>query len=146
MEWGDATLWWVIAGVLVAVELATGTFYLLMMAIGAVAGALAAHLGMSGSEQIIAAALVGGGATALWHFKRARAPRSAPAEANPDVLLDIGQTVQVDVWQPDGSARVQYRGAAWSVRYAGQGTPAPGRHRIVSVHGSQLSVAPVTSA
>jgi len=143
MDFSAATLWWVIAGVMVAVELSTGTFYLLMLAIGAVAGALAAHAGAGSSTQIVAAALVGGGATALWHFKRARAPRSAPAPSNPDVLLDIGQTVHVDAWQPDGSARVQYRGAAWSVRFQGPGEPAPGAHRIVAVHGNELSVAPL---
>ncbi len=32
-------LWWVLAGVLVAVELATGTFYLLMLALGAATAA-----------------------------------------------------------------------------------------------------------
>ena len=31
MELSAATLWWVAAGVAVAAELATGTFYLLMM-------------------------------------------------------------------------------------------------------------------
>jgi len=29
-----STFWWVLAGVAVAVELATGTFYLLMFALG----------------------------------------------------------------------------------------------------------------
>lgn len=144
MDWNVATLWWVIAGVLVAVELATGTFYLLMLAIGAAAGALAAHAGLGGAAQVVTAAVVGGSATALWHFKRFRSPRSAPAASNPDVLLDIGQTLRVDAWQPDGSARVQYRGAAWSVRFAGPGEPAPGEHRIVAVRGSELSVAAAT--
>ena len=31
------SFWWIVAGVLVAVELATGTFYLLMLALGATA-------------------------------------------------------------------------------------------------------------
>lgn len=30
----DATIWWVLTGVLVALELATGTFYLLMLGLG----------------------------------------------------------------------------------------------------------------
>lgn len=144
MDFSAATLWWVTAGLLVAVELATGTFYLLMLACGAAAAALAAHAGLAGSLQVVVAALGGGGATAAWHLRRARAPRSAPAASNPDVLLDIGGTLQVDTWQGDGTARVHYRGAAWSVRYAGPGTPAAGPHRIVSVHGTELSVAPTT--
>ncbi|NBW48225.1 MAG: NfeD family protein, partial [Betaproteobacteria bacterium] len=36
-----SNFWWIVAGVLVAIELATGTFYLLMLALGAVAAAVA---------------------------------------------------------------------------------------------------------
>jgi len=144
MNWNDATLWWLAAGALVAIELATGTFYLLMLAVGAAAGALAAHLGLQTTAQVVAAALLGGGATAVWHWRRMHAPRSAPAEANRDVNMDIGETVRVDAWGSDGAARVSYRGAAWSVQYAGPGAPAPGEHTIVAVHGNRLSVAPRT--
>lgn len=146
MDWSSATGWWVLAGVLVATELATGTFYLLMLALGAAAAAVAAHLGLEGNHQLIAGALVGGGATALWHFKRARAPRSKSPDLNRDVQIDIGQRVQVDAWQTDGTARVQYRGASWTVRFAGSGAPAAGAHEIVAVQGSYLSVAPVARA
>jgi membrane protein implicated in regulation of membrane protease activity len=134
------TFWWVLAGTLVAVELATGTFYLLMLALGAVAGALVAHAGLGGSVQIVASALLGALATLAWHVKRARNPRSAPAQSNRDVLIDIGQTLAVEEWASDGTARTQYRGAAWSVRFAGQGTPAPGRFRIVAIDGNELAV------
>ena len=44
MDLSPATFWWVLAGVLVAAELATGTFYLLMIALGAAAAAIGAHL------------------------------------------------------------------------------------------------------
>jgi membrane protein implicated in regulation of membrane protease activity len=140
MDWSAATGWWVLAGVLVAVELTTGTFYLLMMAAGAAAAALAAHAGLGTSAQVLAAALVGGGATAAWHFKRARHPQSAPAASNRDVVLDIGETLNIEQWQADGTARAVYRGAAWAVRYSGDGAPSPGRHRIVALHGNELSV------
>jgi membrane protein implicated in regulation of membrane protease activity len=142
MSWAASTGWWVVAGLLVAVELASGTFYLLMLALGAAAGAMAAHLGAGFNTQVVVAALLGGGATALWHFKRFRAPRSAVAEANPDVNLDIGQTVHVDTWGADGTARVMYRGASWAVTFGGAGAPAPGVHTIVAVQGSRLVVAP----
>lgn len=134
------TFWWVLAGTLVALELATGTFYLLMLALGAVAGALVAHGGFNASAQIVASAVLGAAATLVWHVKRARNPQSAPAQSNRDVLLDIGQTLTIDDWSADGTARAQYRGAAWSVRYAGEGVPAPGSHRIVAVDGNVLSV------
>ncbi len=145
MDWSASTAWWVLAGVLVAAEMASGSFYLLMFALGAGAGAVAAHLGLSGSAQVVAAALVGGGATALWHVRRARSPRAAPAASNRDVNLDIGQALRVEHWGTDGTARVQYRGSAWSVRYVGGGQPAPGEHVIVALDGNQLRVAPATA-
>jgi membrane protein implicated in regulation of membrane protease activity len=146
MDWTAPTFWWLAAGVLVAVELATGTFYLLMLAAGCAAAAVAAHAGAGSTAQVVIAALAGGGATAVWHLRRASSPRSAPAASNRDVVLDIGEPVRVAQWQDDGTARVQYRGAAWSVRYAGVGTPAPGDHVIVAMNGSQLSVAPAPKA
>ena len=81
MDFGLATGWWLLAGVLVAVELLTGTFYLLALALGAAAAALAAHAGAGFTAQLVTAALVGGGSTAAWHLQRARQPRSAPAAA-----------------------------------------------------------------
>jgi membrane protein implicated in regulation of membrane protease activity len=142
MDWSDATWWWLAAGGLVAAELVTGTFYLLMLALGCAAAAVGAYLGLAGTGQVLAAALVGGGATAAWHLKRARAPRSAPAQFNRDVNIDIGGTVHVTHWAADGSARVSYRGSTWSARYQGPGAPVPGDHVIVSVQGNELGVAP----
>lgn len=142
MDFNASTWWWLGAGVLVAAELLTGTFYLLMMALGCAAAALAAHAGGGGTVQVLCAAFAGGGATAAWHFKRARAPRSAPAESNPDVNLDIGQTVQVQQWAPDGRTQVHYRGATWSARLVSKGPPESGEHRIVALHGNVLDLAP----
>ena len=142
MDLSSATWWWVAAGIAVAAELATGTFYLLMIALGLAAGAIAAHLGLGDTAQVVVAALAAAVATGAWHLKRARHPQSAPAAQNRDVNLDIGETVRVDSWGGDGLASVKYRGAAWSVRFAGSGAPAPGEHIIVAVEGSRLSVAP----
>ena len=144
MDWSLATWWWAAGGLLVAVELATGTFYLLMLALGCAAGALAAHAGLGATTQVVIGALVGMAATALWHFKRARAPRSAPAESNRDVNLDIGQTVLVRAWGEDHTAQVHYLGAAWSAAFEGPGTPAAGPHHIVAVRGNQLVLTPTS--
>ena len=141
MDWNSATAWWLAAGALVAAELLTGTFYLLMLALGCAAGALAAHAGLGLALQIVAAAVVGGGATASWHLKRSRQPEAAPAEANADVMMDIGQTVQVQAWNGDGSTRVTHRGSTWKARHSGPGTPAPGEHMIVAVTGNELRLA-----
>jgi membrane protein implicated in regulation of membrane protease activity len=138
MDWSASTGWWLAAGVLVAAELATGTFYLLMLALGAAAGALAAHAGLGSIAQIAGAAVLGGGATVLCHLRRSRHPAALPAATNPDVNLDVGGTVQVPTWQPDGTARVHYRGSAWDVRHVGPGHPAPGLHVIRALEGNRL--------
>jgi len=144
LDWNAPTLWWLAAGLLVATELATGTFYLLMLALGCAAGAAAAHAGLGPTTQVLAASALGGGATVAWHMVRARQPKANPAESNRDVNLDVGQTLHVDAWGIDGAARAQYRGAAWTVRLAQQGmSPSPGEHIIVAVHGNELRVAPV---
>ena len=88
-------------------------------------------------------AVVGGGATALWHLRRAKHPTSAPAQSNPDVLLDIGQTVTVAQWRPDGTARVQYRGSEWDAHAASEQPPSPGPHKIVAVQGNRLELVPL---
>jgi membrane protein implicated in regulation of membrane protease activity len=135
MDMSASTLWWVAGGILVAAELATGTFYLLMLAVGTAAGAIAAHLGLGSTAQIIATAVVGGAAVVAWHLNR---PHGRPAERNPDVSLDIGQVVQVEQWNADGSATVRYRGSDWQARWIGGGAPGSGRHVIRAVEGSCL--------
>jgi membrane protein implicated in regulation of membrane protease activity len=140
MTWSLATGWWVAAGVLVAAELTTGTFYLLMLAMGAVGAALAAHLGVGFNAQLAVAAAVGGGAVALWHWKRSHSPAPVAAEANRDVNLDIGEHVQVADWDANGEGFTQYRGARWTVRYDGRGLPHPGRYVICRIEGNHLIV------
>jgi membrane protein implicated in regulation of membrane protease activity len=138
MSWDQSTAWWVAVGLLVVLELVTGTFYLLMLAIGTAAGALAAHVGLPFPGQLVAAAAVGGAAVGLWHRRRLAHPPGLPVGRNPDMNLDLGERVHVDAWSADRRARVQYRGAAWNARFAGAGTPTPGEHVIVAIDGSQL--------
>ena len=131
----NATLWWICAGLAVAVELMTGTFYLLMLSVGFAASALAAQAGADLPAEILAGALVGGGAVvALRFFKKSAKPLAAGA--NPDVNLDVGATVQVEHWGTDGKATVKYRGATWAVSIVAGEQPTSGPHQIVEVVGS----------
>ena len=136
----ESTFWWLLAGGAVAVELLTGTFYLLMLAIGLVAAALAAHLGLSMPAQLVMAALFGGGAVVGWHLLRQHRPKELPAAFNRDVNLDIGETVQITRWAPDGTTQVKYRGAQWTAVSAPGSIPVAGAHRIREVVGSRLVV------
>jgi membrane protein implicated in regulation of membrane protease activity len=144
MDMSMATFWWLAAGVAVAAELATGTFYLLMVALGLAAAAVAAYLGVAAGTQLVTAAVVGGGATALWHWRRAHAPRSAPAAQNRDVNLDIGERVHVAAWGSDGTTRVQYRGTTWTARLVAGAAARPGAHRVAAVEGNWLVLAPTS--
>ena len=114
------------------------TLILLMLALGAVAAALAAHLGAGIAAQMVAAAAVGGAAVLIWHRIRDKTAAKLPAEENPDVNMDIGQAVHVDAWAPDGSTTIKYRGAAWQARFKGHGNPAAGRYVIRAIEGSCL--------
>lgn len=136
----QSTLWWLLAGVAIGVELVTGTFYLLMLAIGLAAGAIVAHLGADFSMQMVVAAVVGAGTVVGWRWYKQVQPASPPASANRDVNLDIGETVQVDAWNPDGTSHVKYRGANWAVSSVSGGPLAAGPHQVVEVIGSRLIV------
>ena len=136
----ESTLWWLLAGTAVGVELLTGTFYLLMLAIGLAAAAVAAHLGASFTVQIVVAALLSAGTVLAWRQYKKRQPSSLPANANRDVNLDIGETVQVDSWNADGTSTVKYRGANWAVASVSGGPMATGPHQVVEVIGSRLIV------
>jgi membrane protein implicated in regulation of membrane protease activity len=134
------TLWWLITGAIVAAELLTGTFYLLMLAIGTGAAALAAHTGANLTVQLVLAALVGGGAVVLWHLKRGARRTEPPAQANPNVNLDIGETVHISSWNADGTATVHYRGAPWTAMHRAGVSPSPGPHRVAEMVGNRLLV------
>lgn len=136
----DSTFWWLAAGVLVASELVSGTFYLLMLAGGMVAGALSAHLGLPPQWQWSMAALVGGASVVIWRRYRLRSQARAQEDPALQVRLDLGETVEVTHWRSDGTASVKYRGAQWeAVLQAGQ--PAqPGHFVIQEVIGNRLHV------
>jgi membrane protein implicated in regulation of membrane protease activity len=144
MAWSLATVWWIVTAVLVAVELATGSFYLLMLALGSAVAALAAHAGLGLNAQLLLGAIVGAGAVAAWHLKRRRQPAGPTAAEDRDVNLDIGETVHVADWDAEGAAFTQYRGARWSVRYIGPGLPRPGAFVIRRVEANRLFVEPLS--
>jgi membrane protein implicated in regulation of membrane protease activity len=143
MDLSAATGWWVVAGLAVAAELATGTFYLLMIALGLAAAAIAAYLGFSTPMQIVAAAAIGGGATLAWHlYRRSTKTTDRAAHENRDVNLDIGERVHVDAWAGDRTARVQYRGSSWGARLAAGAAAKPGDHVVSAVEGNWLVLSP----
>lgn len=136
----DSTWWWLLAGALVALELITGTFYLLMLALGAAAGAIAAHLGLPLTGQIVVAAVLGAASVAGWHLKSRRREGDPSVRSLRSVNLDVGELVQIDQWNPDGTATIKYRGAQWTVIQRAGNAPVPGSYRVAELVGNRLLV------
>jgi membrane protein implicated in regulation of membrane protease activity len=135
----DIALGWAIAGlVLVIVELLTGTFYLLMLALAAFGAAGAAWLGYQFPVQALVAAAVA--AAGCWgvHVYRARdkGARMAP--------IDAGMPASFETWIDSASrlARVRYRGASWDAHVEGAEALEPGTMLyVLSADGNTLKVA-----
>lgn len=136
----DATLWWLLAGSTVALELFTGTFYLLMLALGMAAAALAAHAGAGLTLQLVCAAVVGTAAVVAWYLLKKRNPADPSVRSMRSVNLDVGEIIQVDEWLADGTAAVKYRGAQWSVMQRPGNAPTPGAYRVTELVGNRLMV------
>jgi membrane protein implicated in regulation of membrane protease activity len=96
-------------------------------------------LGMPFVVQLIVAAGVGL-AGSLWlrnsRFGRVAARKSAEPLQN----LDVGQTVRIEQWTANRTARAAYRGAQWDVELAAGEDAQPGEFVIRDVLGSRLIV------
>ena len=129
-------VWWVLTLALIALELATGTIYALMIAIGFAVGAVAAHLGAAEPLQIVLAAVACVACVGGWYLAARRRTKASPADAQ----IDVGQHVMVPAWGEDRGAEVRYRGAIWQVRPVADAPTVAGLHRIVDVKGNYLIV------
>ena len=139
----ESTIWWLLAGGVIVAELLTGTFYLLMVALGLAAAALVAHTGLPLTGQIVTAAAVGGGAVVAWHYAKRRRPGDPSARADRSVNLDVGETIVIDSWNADGTTTVKYRGAMWTAIHRPGVTPSTGMHRVAELVGNRLLVDPM---
>lgn len=125
--------WFLLALILLGLEMATGTFYLLALAIAMALGGVAALLTDSLVSQFVLCALaMFSGALILRRWKAMRRNDSESTS------LDIGQAVQILTWHENGSARVLYRGAEWDAELEAAGMPRDGVFFIKAVHGSTL--------
>jgi membrane protein implicated in regulation of membrane protease activity len=122
-------LWliWIVAGfVLVIAELVTGTFYLLVMGLGAFAGAFVVWLGGNTLLQAVAASVVAIAGAMMVHHWHAAHRKQDEGHAN---FLDRGQPVILEGWVDEKGriARVKYRDASWDARLSrAEDKPPPG--------------------
>jgi membrane protein implicated in regulation of membrane protease activity len=134
----DISLAWLVAGfILVITELASGTFYLLVLGIAAFAGAGVAYAGGPLVWQSLASAVVAV-AGVVWVHQYRKRTVSSPMRG-----LDVGQPAAFESWVDKGAghARVKYRDAQWDANVAGGAAGEPGEILyITSVNGNTLKV------
>lgn len=132
-------LLWAIAGfVLVMAELLTGTFYLLVLGIAALAAAAIAYLGGDFWVQAMVAAavaLMGIYLVRRWWMNH---PKDSAASNN----LDLGQAVVVESWvdQAAGIARVKYRGSTWEAKLEANPAHPPKLADVLYIRGQENGV------
>jgi membrane protein implicated in regulation of membrane protease activity len=127
-------MWWIAGAALIAAELVTGTFYLLVIGLALAVGGVADWFGAAVPVQwLVAAALGVVGTMLLQRWKRGLVASTPPQKG-----LDIGQMVQVQSWGPAGTARVAYRGSTWDAEVATPDTPHVETMYIAGMRGSVL--------
>lgn len=125
--------WFILAVVLLGVEMATGTFYLLMVSVAMIVGGVAALLEFSLPVQFALAALAGFLGTVIMRRWKIGRPKSVVSQS-----FDTGQTVRVLTWHEDGTLRVHYRGAEWDAETERADTPREGTFYIKEMRASIL--------
>jgi membrane protein implicated in regulation of membrane protease activity len=137
----DYVVWFVIGFGLVIAELLTGTFYLLVIAVAFGAAGVVALVGGSVVLQLATAAAFSLGGT-LWLRESGFGRRLRDRAASNHVQnMDVGQTLRVDQWAPNRTARANYRGATWDVELAPGEEPASGEFVIRAINANRLIVA-----
>jgi len=122
-----------LALLLLGVEMATGTFYMLVLSLATALGGVVALAGMDTVMQLSLSGLAAViGTVSLRKIKGAQPQETA------NVSLDIGQPVQVISWNPDGTARVRFRGADWDAEPETEATPRDVTLYIKATRGSTL--------
>ncbi len=126
-------VWWILAAVLVGVELTSGTFYLLVYGLAAAAAGVAAWLGAGLFMQLLTAGVIATlGTLALRHWKRSTVHPESSLQN-----MDIGQSVLVESWQ-GGRGQVKYRGALWDAEAESTGVDSTHPLIIRAVKGNTL--------
>lgn len=122
-------IWFLLAFALLMLEMATGTYYMLMFSAAFAIGGIAALLGLNLPVQMTLGAIVS--VIGVFALRRMRVTKT---EQN----LDIGQRVHVVTWQEDGTVRVRYRGAEWDAVLESTEMPHEGTFFIKEIYGSVL--------
>ena len=141
-------IWFGLGGLCLILEALSGTFYLLLVALGLFAAGLVAYFDWSLWHQLagfITVSVIGLLLLTQRRVERKRSNRSATSDVN--VNLDSGMLVDVSEWKPQGRTEVLHRGVRWQAALSPTvSEPAlPGQYTIVDLQGVTLILAPVES-
>ncbi len=125
--------WFVLALALVGLEMATGTFYMLVFAMAMSVAGLAALVGLGMPLQVSLAGIFSVVGTVILRRMKTTHPSDAASQN-----LEIGQQVQVVTWHENGTARVHYRGAEWDAELESSDIPHSSTLYIKAMRGSTL--------
>lgn len=119
-------IWWLAAVVLMIAEMASGTFYLVAVALGLAVAGMAAYFGVAwGAQAVVAALLCTASVAAIYRWRHRHAE---PGERS-NLASEIGQPVRIVQWSDERRARVSYRGAEWDAEVA-QGVDADAARQV----------------
>lgn len=131
----DYNFWFFCALGLLALEMLTGTFYMLVLSLGLAAGGVVGLMGGGVFGQSVTAGIISVvGAVVVHRSRFARSPDLNAASQN----LDIGQSVDVQTWHKDGTAAVSYRGSRWDAELEASHMPRNKTMYIKAMRGSKL--------
>jgi membrane protein implicated in regulation of membrane protease activity len=125
--------WFLLALVLLGLEMASGTFYLLIISIALAIGGLAALFELGLAAQYASAALAGVVGIAILRRWKGGSVTDVTSQN-----LDTGQPVKVLIWRDNGTARVFYRGAEWDAELDAPKAGHEGTLYIKAIRGSIL--------
>jgi membrane protein implicated in regulation of membrane protease activity len=137
LEMEPYVYWFLLAFGLLALEMATGTFYMLIVSIALGLAGIAALLGLNLPLQITLCAVASIIGTVI--LRRMKGMRTGKIISQ---SLDIGQSVRVISWHGDGDARVHYRGTEWDAELESSSLPRDGVLYIKAIQGSKLILTP----
>lgn len=132
----SAIVWFALAGGLVIAEVFSLTFYMVALALGAVAGGVLAYMGHPLIDQLVAALLLATVAVVVIGLNR-RPNASASVELDDP---DHGQAVSIVCVSP---LMVHYRGADWQATWLHHAPPACQQGDLAHIyakHGNQLII------
>lgn len=128
--------WFILALVILILEINLMSFYLMAVALGMIGGGIAAFMGYDFDYQLIIASVITIIAACFSFYLRKKLKLHSDRSNN---TLDIGQRVTVTKEQirTDGTALVNYRGAEW-IAYVPEQILTPGIYHIEKLDGTKL--------